>query len=46
MGFMAPAGKISGWAASSWWTLTRLGSWGSLTLKRTVTMAMPGRLVP
>jgi len=45
MGFMAPCGSISGLVASSWWTFTRLVSWGSFTLKRTVMRAMPGRLM-
>ena len=44
-GFMAPLGSRSALAASSWWIFTRLGSWGSFTLNRTVIMAMPGRLV-
>jgi hypothetical protein len=44
IGVRAPVGMSSGWAASSWWILTRLGSCGSFTLKRTVINAIPGRL--
>ena len=44
MGWSAPDGSSSGWAASSWCTFDRLGSSGSFTLKRTVSSAAPGRL--
>jgi hypothetical protein len=41
-GGSAPDGRSSGCARSSWWTLTRLGSSGSFTSKRTVRKAADG----
>ncbi len=45
-GSMAPGGSSSGWARKSWCTFTRLGSSGSFTLKRTVSIAAEGMAVP
>ncbi len=42
---MAPWGSRSPLLVISCWTLTRLGTCGSFTLKRTVIRAMPGMLV-
>ncbi len=45
IGCIAPRGRSSGCASISWCTLTRLGSSGSFTLKRTVMKPTPVRLV-